>query len=236
MKGLKISLVGLLALMLSYGAFKVSTDIIASIDSEYVAKSPAVAEAPPLPEVTADIDKIMSHPVPGTKETVLPVDTEQDYVIYETELFVTVNEGESWIPVPDDRELGYARISEYLDDISRSNMYISPGNITIVYGGRGPENISILRTDSRGQGWSVGSISRTATQDLETGYEEMHIDFIDSGQSGYLAAIRDGANGEAETLVFRSVNAGVTWDPISSGDGLYKEIMAHFDLRGMRDE
>ncbi|WP_434401664.1 hypothetical protein M1Q06_03660 [Planococcus sp. 11815] len=236
MKVLKISLVGLLALVLSYGAFKVSTDTIASIDSEYVVKSPAVAEAPPLPEVTADVDKIMSHPVPGTKEAVLPVDTEQDYVIYETELFVTVNEGESWIPVPDDHELGYARVNEYLDDISRSNTYISPGNIAIVYGGRGPENISILRTDSRGQGWSVGSISRTATQDLGTGYEEMHIDFIDSGQTGYLAAVRDGESGEAETLIFRSVNAGVTWDPISSGDALYEEIMAHFDLRGMRNE
>lgn len=236
MKVLKISLIGLLALVLSYGAFKVSTDTIASINSAYVATSPAVAEAPPLPEVTADVDKIMSHPVQGTKESVLRVDAEQDYVIYETELFVTVNEGESWIPVPDDRELGYARVSDYLDDISRSNMYISPGNIAIVYGGRGPENISILRTDSQGQGWSVGSISRTATQDLENGYEELHIDFIDDEQTGFLAAVRDGANGEAETLIFRSVNAGVTWDPISSGDALYGEIMAHFNLRGMRNE
>ncbi|MEZ0481138.1 hypothetical protein [Planococcus sp. SSTMD024] len=236
MKVLKIGLVGLAALVLSYGAFKVSTDTIATINSEYVIKSPAVAEAPPLPEVTADVDKIMSHPVQGAAETTLPVDTAQDYVIYETGLYVTVNEGESWIPVPDDRELGYARISDYLDGISRSNMYLSPAKIAIVYGGRGPENISILRTDSLGQGWSVGSISRTATQDLENGYDEMHIDFIDGGQTGYFAAVRDDVGSEAETLAFRSVNSGVTWDPISRGDTLYEEIMAHFELREARDE
>ncbi|MGM0898320.1 MAG: hypothetical protein ACQEV0_10480 [Bacillota bacterium] len=236
MKVLKIILFCLAAVALSFGAFKLSMSAIDNINAEYVAENPAVAEAPPLPEVTADVDKMMSHPAPGTEKTTLPVNTEEDFVIYETELFVTLNQGESWIPVPDDTELGYARISDYLDAISRSNIYISGEKVSIVYGGRGSENISILRTETRGQVWSVGSISRTATQDLENGYEEMHIDFIDEGQTGYMAAIRNDGNSGAETLAFRSVNTGVTWDPVSATDALYGEIMAHFELQGTHYE
>lgn len=236
MKKLKIILFCLAAIALSFGAFKISISTISNINAQYEEENPVTAEASAAAELPADIDKLMSHPVPGTEETVLPIDTEQQYTIMESELFVTVNQGETWIPVPDDSYLGYARISDYIDVISESNIYISGEKVSIVYGGRGPENISNLRTDTRGQVWSVGSISSTATQDLEQGYEEMHIDFVDGGQIGYVAAIRDDGNSQAETLAFRSVNTGVTWDPVSTNDALYGEIMAHFELQGMQYE
>ncbi|MGI2329137.1 hypothetical protein [Planococcus sp. YIM B11945] len=220
------------AIVLSYAAFKASVGTIENINAQYEAENPASPKTPMADaEMPPDIDRTISHTAPTTEETVLPVDTEEDFVIYERELFVTVNEGETWIPVPDDTELGYARISDYIDTISRDNIYISGEKVSIVYGGRGPENISILRTDARGQAWSVGSISRTATHDLEKGYEKMHIDFIDGGQTGYLAAIRN-----EEIFAFRSVNTGVTWDPVSANDALYEEIMSHFELKGTPHE
>ncbi|TWT25294.1 hypothetical protein [Planomicrobium sp. CPCC 101110] len=237
MKISKIILFCAAAIVFSYGAFKASVGTIENINAQYEAENPVSPEATAADaEMPMDIDRTISHTAPSTEETVLPVDTGADYAIYERELFVTVNEGESWIPVPDDTELGYARISDYIDTISRSNIYISGEKVSVAYGGRGPENISILTTDTRGQVWSVGSISRTATHDLEKGYEKMHIDFIDGEQTGFLVALRNEGTSQAETLAFRSVNMGVTWDPVSVENALYDEIMAHFELQGTLNE
>lgn len=232
MKIIKTILFCLAAIGLSYGAYKASVVKIENINGQYEAENPVSPDEPVADaEMPTDIDRMISHALPGTNETVLPVDTEQDYTVYEQGLFVTVNKGETWLPVPDDDSLGYARISDYISSISGSNIYVSGEKVSIVYGGRGSENISIVKTDTRGQAWSVGSISRTATHDLERGYEEMYIDFIDEGQTGYLAATRN----DGTILAFRSVNTGVTWDPISANEALYAEIMAHFELQEMLD-
>lgn len=233
MKILKIILFSAVAIGFSYGAFKASVDTIENINAQYIPENPASFELPAeTAEMPTDIDTTISHIAPATEETVLPVEYEKDYTIYESELYVTVNQGETWIRVPDDTELGYARISDYLDTISESNVDVTGDKVSIAYGGRGSENISIIRTDTHGEVWSVGSISRTATHDLENGYETIHIDFIGEEQTGYLAAVTN----QAETLSFRSVNTGVTWDPVAAGDALYADIMSHFELQGAEYE
>lgn len=228
MKMLKIISVCLVGMAAIFGAFKISTSIIENKNDHYVPTNPLVMkeirEDQPYPE---DIDKMISHVVSGTGETTLPVKYDQNFTIYEGKLYVTNNEGKTGLLVPDDDSLGYARISEYLDSISQSNIYISSEKVSIVYGGRGSENISIITTDSQGEVWSVGSISKTATHDLQNGYDQMYIDFLDDDRTGYLVAIRNGGI----ALAYRSVNSGVTWDPVDSNDTLYAEIMAQFDLQ-----
>ncbi|WP_188456440.1 hypothetical protein [Virgibacillus oceani] len=227
MKLLKIISTCIIIMAACFFTFKISKTIIDNKNLDYVPETPFVKEktqekvTPP-----KDIDKLISHIVKGTGKTTLPVKSDKNFIVYEGKLYVTNNQGKSWLMVPDDDKVGYARISEYIDTVTQSNVYTSNEELTIVYGGRGSENISIITTDSDGKVWSVGSISKTATHDLQKGYDKLYIDFIDDGKTGYIAAIR---NDEAP-LAFRSVNSGVTWDHIENRDTLYGEIMNRFGL------
>lgn len=237
MKIIKAILFCALGIVLCFGAVKGSKSLIEQQNASYVPENPVLAEKDNTNhEYPTDIDKMISHIVEGTEETVLPVDYEQDYTIYEGKFYVTGNQGQTWLPVPDDTDLGYARISEYQNLVSSSNIHISGEKISIVYGGRGPENISIIRTDSHGEVWSVGSISKTATHDLKNGYDKMYIDFLEDGKTGYLAAIRNEGTVQEEIFAFWSVNSGVVWGPVDVHDPLYNEIMAQFELQGIEHE
>ena len=236
MKTSKIPLFCLVGIVLCFGVVREIQGTMDLVNKRYefeTARDTEVSAAPQ--KFRTDIDKTISHSVTGTGATRLPVETGQDYTIYEDQVYVTVDKGQNWLPVPDDTSLGYARISDYRDAILPGNVYQSGEKVSVVYGGRGPENISVITTDSWGAAWSVASLSGTATHDLEKGYE-LHIDFVDNGQTGYLAAIRNGSTPEQQILLFRSVNTGVTWDPVPAGDTLYEEILAWFKLQGTKHE
>lgn len=231
MKALKSVLIGLVGMLIIFAAFKASKSIIEDHNLQYVQVNPLAVEKKQddslYPE---DVDRMISHSIAGTKATTLPVKSDQNYVVYENKLYVTSSQGKTWSQVPDDDYLGYARISEYVDTIAQSNIYQSSKKIMIVYGGRGSENMSIMTSDSKGDYWSVGSISKTATHDLQKGYDELHIDFSDDDRTGYLAAIRNEGAAQVKILAFRSVNTGVTWDAIESNDPLYGEVLSLFGL------
>jgi hypothetical protein len=231
MKALKTVLIGLVGILIIFAAFKASKSIIDDYNLQYVQEKPLVVEKKQddsfYPE---DVDRMISHSITGTKAITLPVKSDQNYIVYENKLYVTSNQGKTWAEVPDDDYLGYARISEYVETIQRSNIYQSNEKTTIVYGGRGSENISVMTSDSIGEHWSVGSISKTATHDLQKGYDEMHINFLADDRTGYIAAIRNEGDAEVKILVYRSVNTGVTWDEVDNRDPLYGEILSQFEL------
>lgn len=233
MKVSKIALFFLAGIVLCIGVVREIQGTIELVNKRYEFEIARDTEAPVSPQkFRTGIDKTISHSVAGTGATRLPVETQQDYAIYDDKFYVTVDNGQNWLFVPDDPSLGYARISDYHDAILPNNIYQSGEKVSVVYGGRGPENISVITTDSRGAAWSVASLSETATHDLEKGYENLHIDFVDNGQIGYLAAIRNDGTPEQQTLVFRSVNTGVTWDSVPADDALYEEILVYFELQG----
>lgn len=229
-KYLVVSII-LVGLVIAYCTFLVSKSIIDDKNLAYVQENPLVIkDSQDNQTYQQGIDKMISHGVYGTKEITLPVEYDKNYIIYENELYVTNNKGMTWLRVPDDDYLGYARISDYRETISSSNLYISAGKIALVYGGRGPENISIIRTDDQGEYWSMGTISKTATHDLEEGYEKMYIDFLDGNRTGYLVAIRNEGTTQEKMLIYRSVNTGVTWDYVDVYEDIYSEIMTRFGL------
>lgn len=236
MKNSRIMLFCLVGIVLCFGIVREIQGTMELVNKRYEFEIARNAEAPAAPQkFRTDIDQMISHSVTGTGATRLPGETRQDYTIYEDQVYVTVDNGQNWLPVPDDTSLGYARISDYRDAILPGSVYQSGEKVSVVYGGRGPENISVITTDSRGAAWSVASLSGTATHDLEKGYE-LHIDFVDNGQTGYLAAIRNEGTPEQQILLFRSVNTGVTWDPVPAGDALYEEILAYFELQETKHE
>ena len=231
MKVIKVISITLGSILITFCGFKASKSIIEYKDLNYVQENPLVKrDIPEDQSYLQDIDKMISHGVVGAEETTLPVKYEDNYTIYEDDLYVTNNEGKTWMQVPNVAYIGYARISDYLDFISYSNIYISNEEATIVYGGRGSENISIITTDSQGEHWSVGSISKTATHDLENGYDLLYIDFLEEGKMGYLVAIRNEGTATEKVLVYRSVNTGVTWDSVDVSDADYDEILARLGL------
>lgn len=237
MKISKIALFCLAGIVLCIGVIREIQGTIELVNKRYEFEIARDAEAPAAPQkFQPGIDKTISHSVAGTGTARLPVEYEQNYTIYENRFYVTADKGQNWLLVPDDPSLGYARISDYHDAILPSNIYQSGEKISVAYGGRGPENISVITTDSQGAAWSVGSLSKTATHDLKKGYENLHIDFVDNGQTGYLAAIRNEGTPEQQTLVFRSVNTGVTWDSVPADDALYEEIRAYFELQANQHE
>ncbi|WP_113930625.1 hypothetical protein [Bacillus sp. P14.5] len=237
MKLLRILFIIVGSIILGVGSFRVSEAMVENLNTSYVPERPlplnTVEEQDESfnADASQDVDKLISHSVKGSGTTSLPVDTDESYIIYEDALYLnTSGEGE-WAKVPDDDMLGYARISDYLETISESNIFVSKGYSAVVYGGRGSENISIMKTYDEGISWSVGTISKTATRDLEKGYDDLFIDFSEDQGTGYLAAVRSRSGTEGEALAFRSVNSGVTWDPVSEIDELYVEILSRFELQ-----
>ncbi|KIL50863.1 beta propeller repeat protein [Jeotgalibacillus campisalis] len=230
MKGKRTVVTGiiLLVIVVAYATFKLSLDYLQTKEASYIPRDP-YREETVLEEdiVRQEPRRMISHPAPSTEERELPVEAEKKYTVYENSLYVTTNEGESWLRVPDDETAGYSRISDYLDVISSHSIYLSNERISVVYGGRGIENLSVLTTRDRGEVWSVGSVPKTASGELNKGYEELYIDFLEDG-TGYITAVPE--TGES-ILAFRSVNNGVTWDPIENRDALYTEILRHFEVR-----
>lgn len=242
MKVLKIAVICIAGMLLIFGAYEASKKVVDHMNSSYdpknslVTKNPAASNEVEDKKEAADIDRMISHVVNGTKETNLPVKYEKNYTVYENRLYVTYNKGKTWIMVPEDSSPGYARISEYIDTISESNIFVANNKISIVYGGRGTENISIISTDYRGEVWSVGTISKTATHDLKNGYDRLYISFLDNGTTAYIATVRNKGIQQEKITAFRSVNSGVTFESIepsgnvNANDLLYKKIMAQFGL------
>lgn len=235
MKPLKIIIICLICTLAALGSVIVSKNIIQNINSGYVEKNPVVHKKTSssnneIYRENKDVDNMIFHSVNGTGETVLPVKYEKNFVVYQKKFYVTKNEGRTWMQVPDDTSLGYAKISEYMNDISQSNVCISNNNISIVYGGRGSENIDIITSDEEGKLWSVHSISKTASHNLKNAYDKMYIDFLNGGKTGYIAAVKNYGKTDQEMFIYHSVNTGVTWEKTDKRDTLYNEITAHFGL------
>lgn len=173
-----------------------------------------------------DTDRIIFHSVIGDGEVKLPIKYKNNYTIYKDNFYVTNNKGETYIKIPDDDYLNYAKISEYKNDIEESNLYIKGNKISIIYGGRGSQNVSVMTSDDGGKAFGITRISKTANHDLKNGYKKMYIDFLDDGRNGYVALVdKDG-----KKLLYRTVNDGATWDKVDEGDKLYKTIINHFKL------
>jgi hypothetical protein len=233
MKILKIILICLAGIVIAFGSFKISNNLIEKFNSRYIQENPVVTDKKQGNNEAAysqDIDATISRSINGIKETTLPVKYEKNYIIYGGNLYVTLNNGKTWIQVPNDHYIGYAAVNDYLHNISESSMYLSESKIAIVYGGRGSENISIISSWDKGKSWSVGSISKTANHNLQKGYDMICIDFINDKEA-YIAAISDEGTSEGKTYAFRSVNSGVTWDKVTTQEKLYNEIMKRFGIK-----
>lgn len=173
-----------------------------------------------------DTDRIIFHSVNGEGAVKLPIKYKNNYTIYKDNFYVTNNKGETYIKIPDDDYLNYAKISEYKKDIDESNLYIKGNRISIIYGGRGSQNVSVMTSDDGGKAFGITRISKTANHDLKNGYKKMYIDFLGDGRNGYVALVdKDG-----KKLLYRTVNDGATWDKVDEGDKLYKTIINHFKL------
>lgn len=173
-----------------------------------------------------DTDRIIFHSVNGEGAVKLPIKYKNNYTIYKDNFYVTNNKGETYIKIPDDDYLNYAKISEYKKDIDESNLYIKGNRISITYGGRGSQNVSVMTSDDGGKAFGITRISKTANHDLKNGYKKMYIDFLGDGRNGYVALVdKDG-----KKLLYRTVNDGATWDKVDEGDKLYKTIINHFKL------
>ena len=173
-----------------------------------------------------DTDRIIFHSVNGEGAVKLPIKYKNNYTIYKDNFYVTNNKGETYIKIPDDDYLNYAKISEYKNDIEESNLYIKGSKISIIYGGRGSQNISVMTSDDGGKAFGITRISKTANHDLKNVYKKMYIDFLGDGRNGYVALVdKDG-----KKLLYRTVDDGATWDKVDEGDELYKTIINHFKL------
>lgn len=173
-----------------------------------------------------DVDRIMFHSVNGDGAVKLPIKYKNNYTIYKDNFYVTNNKGETYIKIPDDDYLNYAKISEYKNDIDESNLYIKGNRISIIYGGRGSQNVSVMTSDDGGKAFGITTISKTANHDLKNGYKKMYINFLGDGRNGYVALVdKDG-----KKLLYRTVNDGATWDKVEEDDELYKTIINHFKL------
>ncbi|GGH87815.1 hypothetical protein JOD43_004102 [Pullulanibacillus pueri] len=236
MKILKISVFCLIALFIAYYTFKWTQGVIEKQNANYLPENPYI-EKEKDHHTTQDYSSSESQPmqghnVNGSRAVELPIDGKQNnHIIYKGQLYITNNKGKTWLAVPDDDTLGYPRISDDQKSLSESNIYVSSERVAIVYGGQGPENISVLFTDGQylGEIWRVWSLSKSATQNLQKGYEKLYIDFLNSDKTGYIVAIRK--EGEQQVVTaYRSVNSGITWDAVHTNDPLYNEIMKHFGL------
>ena len=209
---------------------------IEKINENYKPKSPIVEGEKSGKEIYEEdspitgIDNMKFIGIGDAKAITIPVKYKNNFTVYENELYVTNNKGQTWIKVLNNNEVGYAKINDYLDNISTNNIYVSKDKIAIVYGGKGSSNISIIYESSDTNYWGVGTISKTATNDLKKGYDDLYIDFVEDGQKGYIVAIKNKDTTKEEKLVFTSVNFGVTWDNTEKTDEIYKAILSHFKL------
>lgn len=239
----KVALTIIVIILLGVGAYYGSKEIINKLNEDYTETNPVKEEKKKangehyVDNVT-DIDRMISRSMDGEQPVTLNVKTESNYVIQDGALYITMDKGKSWLKVPEDKEAGYANISDYLDEIEGSNVYTSSKKTAIIYGGKGSENISIITTESEynGEAWSVGTISKTANHNLNRTYERMYIDFVDEEKTGYIAIIEKTADGRGGERAYRSVNTGVTWDAVDKRDDLYKDILNHFNLGGLIDD
>lgn len=231
-------IVVIIGILVVYGSRNISIKVIEQLNEGYEQQNPVTAadlaqyDTAPSEEIPASygVDPFISATIKGEEAVQLPVTTEQNFIVFEEQLYVTNNQGESWMAIPDNENVSYAQISDYTESLSSNQFYITDQKISIVYGGRGHDNISIITADMETRPyWSVSSISNTATQDLQNGYDDFYIDFVDEGKTGYLAAIRGKGTAEEEILLFWSVNSGVTWDEVFQED-LADEIIRYFDL------
>ncbi|MCI6276339.1 MAG: hypothetical protein MR639_06300 [Clostridium sp.] len=239
----KVTLTIIIIILLGAGAYYGSKEIINKLNGNYTETNPAKEEKKTSTEGNyvdnvTDIDRMISRAVDGEKPVTLNVKTENNYVIQDGALYITMDKGKSWLKVPEDKDAGYANIRDYLDEIEGSNVYTSSKKTAIIYGGKGSENISIITTESQynGEAWSVGTISKTANHNLNRTYERMYIDFVDEEKTGYIAIIEKTADGKGGVRAYRSVNTGVTWDTVDKRDELYKDILNHFKLGGLIDD
>lgn len=239
----KVTLTIIIIILLGAGAYYGSKEIINKLNGNYTETNPAKEEKKTSTEGNyvdnvTDIDRMISRAMDGEKPVTLNVKTENNYVIQDGALYITMDKGKSWLKVPEDKDAGYANIRDYLDEIEGSNVYTSSKKTAIIYGGKGSENISIITTESQynGEAWSVGTISKTANHNLNRTYERMYIDFVDEEKIGYIAIIEKTADGKGGVRAYRSVNTGVTWDTVDKRDELYKDILNHFKLGGLIDD
>lgn len=235
--------IAILTIVLGLGAYYGSKGIVNKVNENYTETNPLKEEkkkdtSENYVDTTTDIDRMISRAIDGEHPVTLNVKTEENYVIRDGSLYITMDKGKSWLKVPDDKDAGYAKISDYLDEIEVSNVYTSNNKTAIIYGGKGSENISIITTESEynGEAWSVGTISKTANHNLNRTYERMYIDFVDDEKTGYIATIEKTVDGKGRVRAYRSVNTGVTWDPVDREDNLYKDILNHFKLGGLIDD
>ncbi|MGH4124418.1 MAG: hypothetical protein ACREV6_15955 [Clostridium sp.] len=224
-----VALISVVIIFMSIGA---SMHSIEKINNNYKPKSQIVDEKISGEENSHvnDTSDMMFTGIGDAKATALPVKYENEFTVYENELYVTNNKGQTWIKVLNNNEVGYAKINDYLDNISTNNIYVSKDKIAVVYGGKGSDNISIISEDSDTNYWGVGTISKTATHDLKKGYDSLYIDFVDGGEKGYIVAIRNKKTTKEEKLVYTSVNSGVTWDASEKTDEIYKTVLTHFKI------
>lgn len=239
----KVTLTIIIIILLGAGAYYGSKEIINKLNGNYTETNPAKEEKKTSTEGNyvdnvTDIDRMISRAMDGEKPVTLNVKTENNYVIQDGALYITMDKGKSWLKVPEDKDAGYANIRDYLDEIEGSNVYTSSKKTAIIYGGKGSENISIITTESQynGEAWSVGTISKTANHNLNRTYDRMYIDFVDEEKTGYIAIIEKTADGKGGVRAYRSVNTGVTWDTVDKRDELYKDILNHFKLGGLIDD
>ncbi|RDY25519.1 hypothetical protein CHL78_017790 [Romboutsia weinsteinii] len=169
------------------------------------------------------VDDSKRYALVGDGEIKLDEKYHQDYIVKENKLYITANKGETWIRIPDDVEPGTSCITDYFNEITNNNIVISNDEVSIVYGGRGSDNITVLSGDIQGNIWSVSTLGKTANMDNEVGYDNMYIDFVDNGKTGYIL-IKQGY-GE---IFYRSVNSGVTWDNVTTYNEYEETITLHF--------
>ncbi|MFZ3589975.1 hypothetical protein ACOI1C_12020 [Bacillus sp. DJP31] len=91
---IRIITIFFISILLVFPAFYGSKSVIDHVNSRYVQKDPLLTKET-LEEqlIPQHIDKMISHGVPGTFETTLPVEYVQDFMIHKVWLYVLITMG-----------------------------------------------------------------------------------------------------------------------------------------------
>lgn len=170
------------------------------------------------------VDDSRRYAMAGDGEIKLNEKYEKSYIVKDNKLYITANKGETWIQVPECFEPGASVITSYLNEITDNNIVISNEEVSIVYGGRGADNITVINGNINGHAWSIDTLGLTATRNKQEAYDNMYIDFVDGGQIGYMLIKKGEKN-----IVYKSVNSGVTWDDATFYADDYEIITSHFE-------